>query len=530
MACVEIMKELAEEGILKADESATISSSSVKATLCSILNHLRNAQDTNNFMLMTIHRCIDFVKSSQGLKLQPKLDTIDLWDSLHMPLTCMKAIQEHVSISISFVDECICSHIITDKQWFQENLLCLLSNAVKYSAAGGEVTISITLTSQARIVETCNLDPAPHIHPFHEDLSKSVETVRPPSRTSRTNHLNQVSPSPMVPFSNNDCSSSMVPSPHEVACRSHALHGTSFIRVEVEDTGIGMTKEKMKTLFSAFQQAQRLAGGTGLGLFSMARRLEALNGDCGVTGRRDGRQGSLFWFSFPYRPDAEAARSVDADDRQRVIIGKSYEGFHRVDCSWNNKVSSSSLQCSTHANSSVSTPLHLSIQNPRKENPGSGRASFTSSRRVLVVEDTLSISKIIKLMLEREGFSVVTANNGAEGLSIISQSLQEFVAVNSTGDSSILPHPSSLDRSSRHFDLILCDLQMPIMDGLEMVRRLRHIEQNEYGSTFHHKVIAISANNDSDVIQEARGCGFDEFIPKPFSLEAFLTVFERFDA
>eukprot|EP00981_Chlorochromonas_danica_P011552 scaffold4102_cov174-Ochromonas_danica.AAC.6 len=535
MAGVELVRELTEEVILKADESPTISNYSMKATLYSVLKHLRNMKDTNSFMLMTIHRCIDFVKSSRGLKLQPKLDTIDLWDSLHMPLTCMKAIQEHVSISVSLVDECICSHIITDKQWFQENLLCLLSNAVKYSAAGSEVTISITLAAQARIDERCNIDSASHMIPFSENSSNYVEAVRQPSRTLKANNLNQVSPSPIVPFHNNDCSSSMVAMPHEMACRSDAQHETSFIRIEVEDTGIGMTEEKMKTLFSAFQQAQRLAGGTGLGLFSMAKRLEALNGDCGVTSRRDGRQGSLFWFSFPYRPDAEAARLVDAEDRQNDLVGKSYEGFHRADvCSWSNKASSSSLQCPTLANSSVSTPLHLPIQNPTKENLVVVCTSRASSRRVLVVEDTLSISKIIKLMLEREGFSVVTANNGADGLSVILKSLEECRAVNVVRDNSILPRlpssPSSSCHSPRHFDLILCDLQMPIMDGLEMVRRLRHIEQNEYGNTLHHTVIAISANNDSDVIQEARGCGFDEFIPKPFSLEAFLTVFEKFDA
>ena len=37
----------------------------------------------------------------------------------------------------------ICSHVVTDKQWFQENMICLLSNAVKYSSEG-EVIISIT--------------------------------------------------------------------------------------------------------------------------------------------------------------------------------------------------------------------------------------------------------------------------------------------------------------------------------------------------------------------------------------------------
>lgn len=66
----------------------------------------------------------------------------------------------------------------------------------------------------------------------------------------------------------------------------------------------------MQALFSPFKQTQRLAGGTGLGLYSLAKRLEALNGRYGVAKRRDGRQGSLFWFSIPYRPDNSPAMSI----------------------------------------------------------------------------------------------------------------------------------------------------------------------------------------------------------------------------
>lgn len=48
------------------------------------------------------------------------------------------------------------------------------------------------------------------------------------------------------------------------------------IRVTIEDTGIGLSKEARDLLFQPFKQAQRLAGGTGLGLFSLSKRTEAL--------------------------------------------------------------------------------------------------------------------------------------------------------------------------------------------------------------------------------------------------------------
>eukprot|EP00981_Chlorochromonas_danica_P013025 scaffold5670_cov151-Ochromonas_danica.AAC.2 len=58
----------------------------------------------------------------------------------------MKDVENGVAISLESLPTDICSHIITDKQWLQENILCLLSNAVKYSC-GGEVRLSVSVTS-----------------------------------------------------------------------------------------------------------------------------------------------------------------------------------------------------------------------------------------------------------------------------------------------------------------------------------------------------------------------------------------------
>ena len=89
---------------------------------------------------------------------------------------------------------------------------------------------------------------------------------------------------------------------HDVGLSASNKSGKMMLTFYVEDNGIGISEEKQQVLFQPFKQAQRLAGGTGLGLFSLARRLEALGGRYGVCGRSDGASGSVFWFSFPYRP------------------------------------------------------------------------------------------------------------------------------------------------------------------------------------------------------------------------------------
>ena len=79
--------------------------------------------------------------------------------------------------------------------------------------------------------------------------------------------------------------------------------GKGYLLLEIADTGIGISEEKRKSLFLPFKQAQRFAGGTGLGLFSLARRVEAQKGAFGVRDREDGVQGCIFWFMLPYKPD-----------------------------------------------------------------------------------------------------------------------------------------------------------------------------------------------------------------------------------
>lgn len=133
-----------------------------------------------------------------------------------------------------------------------------------------------------------------------------------------------------------------------------------MILITVEDTGIGISDKSKETLFQPFSQVQRSAGGTGLGLFSLARRMEALGGACGVRNRSDAKQGSLFWFKFPYHPGSITS------------------------------------PCEATEEFSELSPLpHL---------------------RVLVVDDTVSVVKTVKRFLIQNGHEVETAQNGNQGL------------------------------------------------------------------------------------------------------------------
>lgn len=297
----------------------------ISSFISGVQSNIINIRNTNSFMLMTINRCLDYTKASNGLKLVPKNETIDLHETLIMPLHCMINIQQKIKISlIPFHNQDICSHIITDKLWLQENVLCLLSNAVKYSA-GGEVMIQVTKLSYSesmklREMESCSFSSNINKKKKDQDIcytvSDDVESgglSRVDKRQERTLHSRNIHK--IIPVTNVVDLFETVSNRDDCDCDCHSCKlekGMDMIpdrflpeeaMIEVIDAGIGLSEEAMKNLFTPFQQTQRLAGGTGLGLYSLAKRIEALHGIYGVRQRKDGRQGSVFWFTLPYKPD-----------------------------------------------------------------------------------------------------------------------------------------------------------------------------------------------------------------------------------
>eukprot|EP01031_Cornospumella_fuschlensis_P037741 gene37741-45850_t len=349
---------------------------------------------------------------------------------------------------------------------------------------------------------------------------------------------------------------------------------TAFLRVEVEDHGIGLSEEMMQTLFSPFKQAQRLAGGTGLGLFSLANRVQALGGKCGVDKRRDGGEGSMFWFTIPYQPDRTAAQQ--GPKRRRSSMALSHASSSLSDGQNDPLVSSKTINVIGATSSLLSSPLRtldpitsnggsapssspassdsnaanvdVQMQPPppplpplsvgsdngvetfrSHESGASGEKSGTAevpsvthdqgiameedmkTLRILLVDDSPAILKMASMMLRRHKHSVHTATNGAEAVKRIQENL------NSSNDSSI--------GAASPYDVVLIDLQMPIMDGLEAMRRIRKLEQAA-SSKFSNVIIGMSANSDEETTAEAYGAGADAFMTKPFSLDTFYDTYD----
>mmetsp|Transcript_42421 Transcript_42421/g.73776 ORF Transcript_42421/g.73776 Transcript_42421/m.73776 type:complete len:699 (-) Transcript_42421:784-2880(-) len=294
------------------DLQATLAreSPSASAHLLSELELAKSTLETSlnmtEFMKMSINRCMDYTKvKNHSMKLSPKCGTINVAEALELPLKCMMSLDSDQVIEMKPLPPEMCSHIITDQQWLQENVLCLASNASKYSSHG-TITLTVSLTSEHALLGTEG-----------NGLRHTTSSHNSSGSTKVGNNFRHMSIDPnLSSIDNYEAHSTSTQSMNALLSRqgSLSLESKPMVMVEVEDTGIGLSEEGMRNLFAPFKQAQRLAGGTGLGLFSLANRMESLQGHCGVRGRRDGQQGCLFWFAFPYKPDEEAAEAALEQD------------------------------------------------------------------------------------------------------------------------------------------------------------------------------------------------------------------------
>lgn len=255
-------------------------------------------------MLMSINRTIDFSKASNGIMLVPRPESFVVRDVLYFAMNCVRDLNPHANIQFDPVPDDVASSIVTEKQWLLDNLLCLVSNAVKFSPVGNEVRVSIHLRRRRTLPQTHSSNK----HPLVSETSKILSSLhRMSSRLpagavlekglvdkglvliqDKTNSLAPTSGTNDNYNAHNTQSSSAAFSVTSIGSESE---NDMMVLVEVEDHGIGIVDEATrKSLFHGYQQMNRLSGGAGLGLYSLSLRMQALAGAYGCQGRRDKRQ------------------------------------------------------------------------------------------------------------------------------------------------------------------------------------------------------------------------------------------------
>lgn len=407
---------------------------------CSFTSELLSTLDSAcAFMNSAINCTIDFTKVSSGIGLTPTNTSFNLQDSLQNPFKWVKImlpLDDMITLELAELPEDLSSMIVSDKDWIEENLLCLLSNAVKFSSKGN-VRAFVTLRGD-------------------------------------------------------------------------------MVRVTVEDRGIGIDAETRSNLFGQQSQSQRKSvGGSGLGLYSLSKRCAAIGGLCGVDDRNDCQHGSSFWFETPYVPgeqDILYSRSCDSNMPGTLTLK---EGVHE-----NSQRSFKRKASRDGDRPSQISPRLDSISNLSGFSFGSSNGYKRSSEveippalSILIVDDSIAVVKILGQKLKSSGHKVVTAKNGAEGL-------EKMIAM------------------TDELDLVIMDLQMPVMDGIEATSKYREWESKRFKRSCleliptqkedcHMPIICSSANCNGENEIRAVAAGIDSFLPKPFNMAALTAALKE---
>lgn len=226
-----------------------------------------------------------------------------------------------------------------------------------------------------------------------------------------------------------------------------------IVEIEVADEGIGIAVEKQHSLFQRFESLVKqniLQPSSGIGLSLVKEMVEMHHGSIAVDSQPG--VGSRFTVSLPLQ------REIFEEDVQvEFILNDSQSSTpHPVD----------SMKASEEVEEKEDTENH------------------SDGFSILVVEDNEELKAFLKNILS-DNYTVITASNGEEGLQH---------AVND------LP------------DLIISDVMMPVMDGLEMIRQIK-----ENNTICHIPIIVLSAKASLDDRIAGLEHGIDDYITKPFS-------------
>lgn len=241
------------------------------------------------------------------------------------------------------------------------------------------------------------------------------------------------------------------------------LHHDHFYTLRIADTGKGIPTEELPHLFERFYQAKGAIGGTGIGLSLVKAYIDMHRGS--VHAESAEGKGTTFVIELPdsqpgYDPAKDAPAATQAE---KGLVDDNY----------------------------IATDTTAQEAAERITNA----EDFDAERPlVLIIDDNNGMRAYLRSILQ-DKYNVSEATNGEQGLEKARREVPK---------------------------LVVCDVMMPVMDGLEFTKRLK-----EDTATSHIPVVLLTARSLSEQRKEGYDTGADSYITKPFSGQVLLSRIEN---
>lgn len=238
----------------------------------------------------------------------------------------------------------------------------------------------------------------------------------------------------------------------EVTVRAAA--GGGLVEISVSDTGIGIPRDKVQNVFERFFRINNnAAGGTGIGL-AIVKAFADMHGGRASVQSEEGR-GTTFTVTLPAM---QHGMETDGGGSGDFITSYTMSGDSIADTG--------------------------EARNMARMTDAGGDGGGEARPAVLVVDDNSDVRDYVKSLLE-DGYTVLTAADGKEGLATARNEVP---------------------------DVIVCDVMMPVMDGIEMCRSIKADT-----ATCHIPVMLLTARAVDSQRAEGYDCGADAYMTKPFN-------------
>lgn len=241
------------------------------------------------------------------------------------------------------------------------------------------------------------------------------------------------------------------------------LHHNHFYTLRIADTGKGIPTEELPHLFERFYQAKGAIGGTGIGLSLVKAYIDMHRGS--VHAESVEGKGTTFVIELPdsqpgYDPAKDAPAATQAE---KGLVDDNY--------------------IATDTTAQEATERITNAEDFDAERP-----------LVLIIDDNNGMRAYLRSILQ-DKYNVSEATNGEQGLEKARREVPK---------------------------LVVCDVMMPVMDGLEFTKRLK-----EDTATSHIPVVLLTARSLSEQRKEGYDTGADSYITKPFSGQVLLSRIEN---
>lgn len=250
--------------------------------------------------------------------------------------------------------------------------------------------------------------------------------------------------------------------------------GYSNYEFYVKDTGIGMSEEFLAHIFEPFEREINTKNngiqGTGLGMAITKNIVDMMKGSIEVRSKMDVGTEFIVFFTFRLHSPSSVA-DIPKSEKDMKTAGNVQKGKSFI------------------------------FDTDEKDSDDiEKKAAEFQKGRILLAEDIELNQEIATAVLEEAGFTIEIADNGQIAVNMLKQS------------------------EPGYYQLILMDVQMPVLNGYEATKEIRQLENKELASI---PIIAMTANAFEEDRREALKCGMNGHIAKPFDVENLINTLEH---